>query len=76
MLETNSSDLLINIFFILLIVIILILFNVGLACFLNDFSFELKRINCEINRTEGDERCHWIRKRRRLWLSLIPFVRY
>lgn len=41
-----------------------------------NFSTELQRLNCEINRTYGAERKHWLRKRRRLFLSLIPFVKY
>ena len=48
----------------------------GLASFFNNFSQELKYINCEIRRNDGSERRYWIRKRRRLWLSLIPFVKY
>ena len=48
----------------------------GLVSFFNDFSRELKYINCEIRRTYGSERRYWIRRRRRLWLSLIPFVKY
>ncbi len=48
----------------------------GLVSFFNDFSQELKYLNNEIRRTEGAERRHWIRQRRRLWLSLIPFVKY
>ena len=48
----------------------------GLVSFFNDFSQELKYINCEIQRNTGAERRYWIRKRRRLWLSLIPFVKY
>ena len=43
---------------------------------LKDFSRELKYLNCEIRRTSGEERQEWIRQRRRLWLSLIPFVQY
>ena len=48
----------------------------GLVSFFTDFSQELKYINCEIRRTDGSERRYWIRRRRRLWLSLIPFVKY
>ena len=46
------------------------------AMFINDFSQELRYLNNEIGRTTGAERRHWIRQRRRLWLSLIPFVKY
>lgn len=48
----------------------------GLASFFNDFSHELKYLNSEINQAEDDERRYWILQRRRLWLSLIPFVKY
>lgn len=47
-----------------------------LCLFFQKFSAELRYLNIEIERTEGAERKYWIRKRRRLWLSLIPFVKY
>lgn len=49
---------------------------VGLCKFIDDFSAELRYVNNEIERTEGSERRYWIRRRKRLWLSLIPFVKY
>ena len=52
----------------------LILF--GLVSFFNDFRHELRYLNIEIRRTDGAEQRYWIRRRRRLWLSLIPFVKY
>ena len=70
MLETNNW-----LIFILAVPILLGLF-VGLCLFINDFSRELKYLNGEIGRTEGAERRHWIRQKRRLWLSWIPFVKY
>ena len=60
--------------FVAVFFLIFLLF--GLASFFNDFSHELKYLNSEIRRTEGTEQRCWIRQRRRLWLSLIPFVRY
>lgn len=57
------------------ILIVLGLF-IRLCAFMEDFVSELRYINSEIRRTDGAERRYWIRKRRRLWLSLIPFVRY
>lgn len=47
-----------------------------LARFVYCFSMELRYLNVEIERTEGEECRHYMRRRRRLWLSLIPFVRY
>lgn len=57
-------------------VFFLLLLLFGLAQFVNDFSRELRCLNSEIGRTTGAERRHYIRQRRRLWLSLIPFVKY
>lgn len=62
--------------FIVIAVIVLIALAVWLAVTIHDFQAELRYINNEIARTEGSERRHWMRRRRRLWLSLIPFVRY
>jgi hypothetical protein len=44
--------------------------------FVSSFSRELKYLNNEIERTSGKERMRWKRQRRRLWLSLLPFVKY
>lgn len=74
--EVNNLD---NEFWILVGIIaipILLGLLVGLCLFINDFSSELRYINCEIHRTSGLERRYWIRKRRKLWLFLIPFVKY
>ena len=54
----------------------LIISLVGLGSFLSNFFRELRYINCEIKRNDGVERRYWMRKRRRLFLSLIPFVKY
>lgn len=60
-----------------IIVIILVLFVlISLTQFFKDFLQELKYINMEIERTDGSERRYWIRRRRKLWLSLVPFVKY
>lgn len=48
---------------------------VKLAEKINDLSRRLDNINMEIARTEGREKKLWKRKKRRLWLSLLPFFR-
>jgi len=60
---------------ILGILFLFIIFAV-ISFHVREFSRELKYLNCEINRTSGRERKYWIRKKRKLWLSLIPFVKY
>ena len=50
---------------------------VALALWIPKFQRELRRINQRIELSTSErERQHYIRRRRRLWLSLIPFVRY
>ncbi|MBQ8881492.1 MAG: hypothetical protein IJ030_04915 [Oscillospiraceae bacterium] len=44
--------------------------------YLSGFIQELRYLNTEIARTGGEQCRLWLRRRRRLWLSLIPFVRY
>ena len=62
---------------ILLIVLIVLLFGlVALVCglrFFQSFSEELRYINMEIHRTTGAERESWIRRKKRLWRSQLPF---
>lgn len=60
----------------LIAVIVLPVLLYSLARLVTDFSAELRLLNIEINRSEGAEREYYIRQRRRLWLSLIPFVKY
>lgn len=40
------------------------------------FTRELRRLKNEIGRTYGAERKRWVHRKRRLWLSLLPFVKY
>ena len=39
------------------------------------FRSDLRYIDMEISRTDGREKAHWERRRRELFLSLIPFYR-
>lgn len=48
---------------------------IGLIVKINDFIHKLDYINLEIGRTVGAEQKYWKRKKRRLWLSLLPFYR-
>ena len=66
------------VFLIAAAVVLLLLFVIliGLIQFYNEFITELQYLNSEIERTDGDERAYWLSRRRRLWLSLLPFVKY
>lgn len=41
-----------------------------------DFSKELKYLNGLIKYNKGTERSYWIQQRRKLLLSLLPFIKY
>ena len=55
---------------------VLVLLIVRFAMWLQSFLMELRYLNEEIERTSGEEKEHWIRRKKRLLLSWIPFVRY
>ncbi len=62
-----------------IMIAVLIAFVIFLLCSLPHFSVfqqNLRYINTEICRTSGREQRYWMRKRRKLWLSLLPFVKY
>lgn len=64
------------VFIIVFLIIFIIIVGTTFLQWLSDFITELKYLRCEIKRTQGRERRYWIQKKRRLWLSLIPFVKY
>lgn len=43
---------------------------------LQDFRRELRYLNSEIDRTEGREQQHWIKKKKKLIRSILPFFHY
>lgn len=57
------------------VVVMAVLLILRLALSLEKLIRELKYVNLEIKRTRGSERDYWKKKKRRLWLSLIPFYK-
>lgn len=58
---------------------ILLAVAIGFGLFmpwLRDFRRELKFINMEIDRTTGREQQHWIKRKKRLKMSILPFYHY
>lgn len=53
-----------------------VLFFALFVPWLRDFRRELRYINMEIQRNTGREREHWIKRKRRLKLSILPFFHY
>lgn len=72
--QTNDTAL--WIIFATLGVLILIGLLFAFASWLKAFQKELRYINTEIGRTHGKERERWIRQKRRLFLSILPFIKY
>lgn len=72
----NSSETVLS---VLLIVIMLGIVVLAIAApYLNWFRHELKYVNTEIDRNKENEKeqNRWKRRKRRLLMSLIPFVKY
>ncbi len=59
----------------LLGIVFIVVLLVAVAKFIHEFSKELRYINMEIGRTNGAEKKYWMSRRRRLWLSFLPFVK-
>ena len=72
----HNNDILIVLFIVILAAIVILALMVGMVSSMNSFSRELRYSNREIKRSYGRERKVWLRRRRRLWLSLLPFVKY
>lgn len=68
----NRVWIILGIFAMIFALVVLVRFFI----FLEDFTAELKNLNAEIRNSEGEEREYYKNMRRRLWLSLIPFVEY
>lgn len=64
------------VFVIVFLLIFVIMIGATFLQWLSDFIMELKYLDCEIKRTTGKEQRYWIRQKRKLWLSLLPFVKY
>ena len=60
----------------IVIVLAVVIFLAVFLPWLRDFRHEMRYINMEIQRNRGREREHWIKRKRRLWLSILPFVKY
>lgn len=59
-----------------IVIIVAVVLAIYLVRFFIVFSRELNYIEEEILRTTGEEREYWKKTRRRLWLSLLPFIKY
>lgn len=66
----------IDIALVLLMIVIGVVLAIVIARWQFKFKRELRYLAIEIERTEGKEREYWIHRKRKLWMSLIPFVRY
>lgn len=57
--------------------VLLLVLSIGLVSSVMQFRRELRYINDEISRSHHrSERRYWKKQKRRLWLSVLPFVRY
>ena len=73
--QTNFDTIVYCIGGIIATLLLILLFCKAISYFY-DFNKELRYLNDEIKRTDDDEREYYLHKRRMLWLSLLPFVKY
>ena len=79
--EESTGPLINDQTFILIMVvgacILAVVLFVALAVWMPKFQRELHKVNRYIKEARSErERQHYLKRRRRLWLSLIPFVKY
>lgn len=74
--EVFSSDALIFVLGAVVGIILLAAVILRFVTWLSEFQQELDMLNTEIGRTSGREQRYWLKRKRRLWLSIIPFVKY
>ncbi len=79
--EENMGPLINDQTFIVIMVVglgaLAVVLFVALAVWMPKFQRELHKVNRYIKDARSErERQHYLKRRRRLWLSLIPFVKY
>ena len=74
--EVFSSDTLIFVLGAVVGIILLAAVILRFVTWLSEFQQELDMLNTEIGRTSGREQRYWLKRKRRLWLSIFPFVKY
>lgn len=74
--EQTGASFGLDIIFVIVIVVLGCMFLARFVNWMMQFKKELKLLRSEIGRTKGREQQYWIRKRRKLWFSILPFVRY
>lgn len=72
----NTEDTVFNLILIIFIAIVLIAILAFFIQWIIAFRTEYRYVQNEINRTYGREKKYWQRQKRRLLLSIIPFIRY
>ena len=74
--QFNVSPQMLSLLTGILVVLAVVVFLAVFLPWLRDFRHEMRYINMEIQRNRGRERERWIKRKRRLWLSILPFVKY
>lgn len=72
----QQNDSLTNLLWVIVIIIIFFVFLLifKLLPFWSNFYSELKKLNCAIRQTDGDEQLYWKKRRKKLWFSLFKFM--
>lgn len=60
---------------VILGLLLLAVLVVKLSVWLQWFRRELRYLNKEIQRTSGEEKQQWIKRKKKLYLSILPFMK-
>ena len=60
----------------LICVLLIVVWLLTVIPSLGEWMRELRYLNREIGRTTGSEQKRWKKKRRKLFLALLPFIKY
>lgn len=70
-----AADTLTVLVIVLLAAVFVLILLWALMVKIEEFKAELDYINMELDRATGRSRAFWRKKKRQLWLSLLPFYR-
>lgn len=73
MIPEQQTDPTVTIMITVIAIFFAIVFLVYFTATYTKYSQEMKYIESEIRRSEGSEKKYWIKKKRQLWKSFLPF---
>ena len=71
----NGSYFLFNLLIFAFLILLVTLFLFQFVFLYNTYLQRKRYVENEIGRSEGEEKLHWIKKKKRLWRTFFPFLK-